>query len=467
MCSYSDEAEDAPQTAVRANFKIPRLNLPQKRPQTSGSVTPSMATPRASAFAHHGASRASFDSRGNPFFRQESNHQDEYPYELVGDSKGKNNQHEQDNSQAGPTPPEIGTLSLPFGHATPVIQLLNQPPFVSIVRSVVHDARTQPSSRRNDQIAMPQENNEAFKDSFDSAISLSHDAASNQVVPSLSHRPLLQLPHVEPPNALHLALCVDKYSTHIQALYHIMPLQRLGSLATNFLNRYGPTGQQRDIATDHDPFQAQVELAIEYLVFALGGLCWAKWDNTPFDSGPKFSNRATNILYHLSGKLSSEKRMHAWGTANSSRDYQAHFHDRSYSDGAGPSSTTSTHALAGPKVVQITQQSTHPTDETRSSTAAQAPAPAPALTLDLARAYLLAALLCGQLARIQDAAGHVRNAGNIIHHLIHQPGGEGGHGAIQGFYGLSLVDYKQYPHKLVEDERQLVALYWTCVQLEL
>ncbi|KIH94627.1 hypothetical protein SPBR_05894 [Sporothrix brasiliensis 5110] len=37
---------------------------------------------------------------------------------------------------------------------------------------------------------------------------------------------------------------------------------------------------------------------------------------------------------------------------------------------------------------------------------------------------------------------------------------------MQGFYGLSLVDYNQYPHRLVEDERQLAALYWTCVQLE-
>ncbi|KAL1892861.1 hypothetical protein Sste5346_006754 [Sporothrix stenoceras] len=162
--------------------------------------------------------------------------------------------------------------------------------------------------------------------------------------------------------------------------------------------------------------------------------------------------------------MAAEKRKQASGSANSSRGQEAHFHDRSYSDGADPSNAASMHAGANLEAAHITQQSSQPTDETSSSTKASASAPAP--TLNLARAYLLAALLCGQLARIQDAAGHVRNAGNIIHFLIHRPGGEGGHGAIQGLHGLSLVDYKQYPHRLVEDEQQLVALYWTCVQLE-
>lgn len=361
-------------------------------------------------------------------------------------------------------PPDINSLVLPYGNATPVVRLLNQSPFVDIIRGVVADARSHPTPRRDIQPARQQGEDDSFQRSFDSAISLSHDATLHPAVPSLSHRPLFRLPHTEPPNASHLTSCVEKYSTHIQALYHIMPLRRLDHLVMSFLHRYETAEQQQQgNVADHDPFQLQVELAIEYLVFALGGLCWAKWDNTIFDSGPVFSDRATNILYHLSGKLASDKRKHASNLASSNLGRQAHGpHDRAHSDTADPNNVAaSTRAQINSRGAEITQQLSHPTG------AAGGAASVPAPTLDLARAYLLAALLCGQLARIQDAAGHVRNAGNIIQILIHRPGGEGGPGAIQGFYGLSLVDYKQYPHKLVEDERQLVALYWTCVQLEL
>lgn len=330
---------------------------------------------------------------------------------------------------------------------------MNQSPFVGIIREVVERARTQPVHQPEIQPTVIPSENDVFVDSFDSGVSLSHDSAIQPEIAPINCQPLLQTLHTEPPDASHLVSCVEKYSTHIQALYQIMTPQHLGRLVGSFLHRYDvlrqqPQPQQQHLGNfaNHDPFQPCVELAIEYLVFALGSLCWTKWDNTISASGPSFVESATSILYQLSlCRKSASTTMDQ--TTHASRQMR-NSHIRAYSDGSGPSSSNPTFAHSNPGDIRSMQQLPRPTDTPNSAASVLTP------TLDLARAYLLAALLCGQLAHIHYAAGHVRNAGNIIRILLHQP-------------GMSLLNYKQCPHVLSEEEQQLSALYWTCVQLEL
>lgn len=359
----------------------------------------------------------------------------------------------------------LDALILPYGHAAPIVQLLNQPPFVDFICGILVDtgfhaglSSNTPSIGPRGEDGTPWE--KAYLRNVDaqypgvSTTSLQlQDAPLQRATPSDTS--FTRIPHSEPLDACLLSTCVDMYSCHIQALYPIMPLQQLGSLVTRFLRRYELPGRQQNDDKEYDPIQRQVDSALEYLVFALGSVCCAKWDKTIFESGPGFYAHAKRMLLALSGQWTPDKGEHATDPVDGTGIQQIGHSNGLVKNKSSYASSSGDEGGQGPK------QLPHSTGTTIGATSTPTP------TLDLARAYLLAALFCGQLAWLQDAADHVRKASNIIHLLILLPGGTGGHGAIQGIHGLSLINYKKYPHMLAEDERQLVSLYWTCVQLEL
>lgn len=337
-------------------------------------------------------------------------------------------QHTSQNQDHGNSRPEINavredartdahTEALPFGPAAPVVILFNQPPFVHVLRELMAEASVHIDSRNGTQSAGPGSNSDpSWKAAF-----LQNNGKQHHIVPATATpqsvsmlTATFSLPFVLPEHvdAQVLQTCVSKFSTHILILFPIVPLRRLDAVVATFLRRSETSENEYGIC---NPVNVRAESAIELLIFALGSVCSAKREKLVVGPGPVFYSRANGILGTFSG--------------------------------AGPGNDTS----QSPGSVKMADDATSPSIS----------------TLDLARAYLLAALFCGQLAWLEEAAEHIRKASNILLVLILQQGGTGGHDGIQGVYGLSLVDYKKYPHMLTEDERQLVVLYWTCVQLEL
>ena len=434
---------------MKSSLKRPSLSFDSRQSLAAGTTTPSMSTPRASDFA----SRRLLEK--NPSLcttERPDGYGDSYP----------ENTRNIDSSQNMPgSSVEIDPLVLPYGHSSPVIHVLNQPPFADFIRGLLRSVCSNEVTETHLQSGTLQDQEASYRP-VDVVTPFAFSTGLPQP-PAPKAKPLTRLPHTEPPNVSHLASCVEKYTVHVQALYHIMPPQRLDKIVTSFLRRSEALDDQLDRDPTHStvPTQTQVELAIEYLVFALGGLCWAKWDNTIFESGPVFSDRATCILRQLSEGLlleESKNNIDLEGPA-------ANFHARSTTVLAHQSDSKPENDASFP-----TEQSESrgmgplkmPTNTSSVSVRPLTTAP----LLDLARAYLLAAISCGQLAKMQEAADHVYHASSIIHHLIREPSKNEDWASGQSFCGPSLVEYQQHPHLLSEDEQQLVSLYWSCVQLE-
>lgn len=331
-------------------------------------------------------------------------------------------------------------ISLPVAYRNPAILFLNSQPFVGYIRQVLAAAGIQ------DHTMMDTMDTIDTMDAMDAMDTTLFDIeeryepvwqqaylrvggrryaraapikAQVQVQTQAQTQTQTHMPWHQAPDECRLANYIQTFSKYIQSIYPIIPSGRLGNLAVEFMHH----GQHPGPPTSksyQDPRQIEIEYAVELLVFALGSVCWAKCGGTIVEPGPEFYARAKGILEgRAEGAEQAELAELAEQAERAERAERA-------------------------EQAEQAEQFSAPRQET--------------VTLDFARAHLLAALFCGQLAWIPDAANHVHEASTAVLHLIHQAAATG---------GPPLVEYRRYPHVLAEEERQLVLLYWTCVLLEL
>ena len=245
------------------------------------------------------------------------------------------------------------------------------------------------------------------------------------------------------PDARLLLSCVNMFSDHIMGVYPIIPRPRLRDVVERFLRRYGSESQSQSPAS----IATQLSLAIDLLVLALGSLCWARLDGTAFEPGPGFFLEAKSILGALT-RQSLEKTQNQ--SLNLGRNPSAPASSSLWN--ARPDESINININIG---LGSSGSTPGPADNAVPGFLGLTP------SLDLARAYLLAALFCGQMAWLQEATEYVEAANVVIRSMLFQS-------AMVGDYGIvSLVEHNHKPHRLSSREQQLVVLYWTCVQLEL
>lgn len=317
---------------------------------------------------------------------------------------------------------------LPFGRGAPAIMFLNRAPFVDCVRQILDASSICGSSNENGQTV---DNEERYEPVWQQAYLRMGGLRYAQALPiqpqqsasmsaTAAYTSFTHTAWSHVPDVYLLSNYVQSFSTHIQTLCPVVPNERLNGVVVGFLQRLDILDQQTTEVYG-DSTHIRVEYAIELLVFALGSVCWAKCGGTIVEPGPEFYARAKGILELFEGGSRVET------TAGNPKDTSSN----EYYDTVRYSAYT------------------------------------PETIFDLARCHLLAALYCGQLAWVSEAAGHVHDAGAAILYLIHRPGRDTNSATAQRFQRPPLVEYFRHPHKLSGEERQLVLLYWTCVLLEL
>ncbi|EFX01849.1 hypothetical protein CMQ_4920 [Grosmannia clavigera kw1407] len=312
---------------------------------------------------------------------------------------------------------------LPYGRGSPAIMFLKKAPFVSCVRQLLAAALIYDSS---DGEELTIDNEERHEPAWQQAYLR---IGGIRYAQALSIRPLQYMSMAESafthtawahaPDEFLLSNYVQTFSAHIQSICPIIAIGNLEGVVSEFL-RHSNTLEHQERQRASDLLHVQVEYAIEMLVFALGSVCWAKCGGPIIEPGPEFYARAKGILELFADENRVKTAVGSFENLNNNGEYN------------------------------FERYSAY-TNET---------------TIDLARAHLLAALFCGQLAWVFEAAQHVRDASSAIMYLIHQPSSGSFSDMAQDTRGPSLVEYAFHPHTLSHEERQLVLLYWICVFLE-
>ncbi|OAA61645.1 hypothetical protein SPI_04504 [Niveomyces insectorum RCEF 264] len=376
----------------------------------------------------------------------------------------------------------IETDRFPYGRTAPVVLLLNQPPFADLIRKILVEAGIQDETAQPAGLGL--EDDPAWKKAY---LQLDGVRSTNATASAFQAPDVLLLqssPHNssfihaqgwKPPDTHLLSEYVEEFSDHIQGMYPILPVQRISNLITSFLGRYEVPQPQTELPAN-DPTQTQVESAVELLVFAVGSICKSKCKGKGTAVHPgkyEFYTRAKGILEAATDQTKSQRddaaahsntsnNRHSLYTRTVDNFSSANNGDEEYTSGSTDAESDGAYDDFGEERGESERQ--HSTSQDTAFMVVSTSTP----TLELARAHLLAAIFCGQLAWLREAADHVRDASAVVLLLIRRPGGAGSCSLDdQNFQALPLIEYMQSPHPLAEEEHQLVMLYWICVQLEL